>query len=483
MLVAFSLLLLGCSALAAPPAGERLAQGAAIRTAQAQRGEISGSLTFQGELRPRGQQTLTAQVAGRVDRVFVDLGSTVQEGQTLVELDRSDFELRVAQQQAAVATAEARLATLTARAQPEAAEQAEAMLRGARARLEALERAAQRDVSPDDLLSQVQAARQRVTQLETRIAQADAAVAAARVRLDQLLRDPNVAQNQAALAEARQALKQAEDAATAAHSVEATGELSQARQELANAQDRLLLARAAVSQADIDAARAAVQAAEIAAKQAGSQPSDAELRAAQAELQRAQAELEVARREAGAATVVAPISGVVSELFVLQGTLVAPGAPLLTIIPPNYEVVVSLPEGQVGQVAAGQPVRVGVDAYPDEEFTGAVRSIAPVVDPRTRTVAARIEVADPGFKLKAGMFAQVALSLAPKRGALLVPKEAVVAQGGENVVFQVIDGRARRQPVQAGVADGRNIEIVSGLAEGAEVVVSPAGQVDGIMVR
>jgi RND family efflux transporter MFP subunit len=168
---------------------------------------------------------------------------------------------------------------------------------------------------------------------------------------------------------------------------------------------------------------------------------------------------------------------------VAPGALVAPGTPLLTIVPPDFEVIVPLPEAQIGQVAAGQPVKLGVDAYPGQEFTGAVRAIAPAVDPRTRSVALRVEVSDPGFKLKAGMFAQLAVASPPKRGALLVPKEAVLGRVGESLVYQVLDGRARRQPIQTGAADGRNVEVLAGLQEGAEIVASAAGQSEGAVVR
>jgi Cu(I)/Ag(I) efflux system membrane fusion protein len=181
--------------------------------------------------------------------------------------------------------------------------------------------------------------------------------------------------------------------------------------------------------------------------------------------------------------VLAPFSGIVSELFVSPGAVVGPGSPIATLIPPSFEVVVPLPEAQIGQVAVGQPVKLGVDAYPSEEFTGAVKAIAPAVDPRSRSVSIRVEVADPGFKLKIGMFAQLAIASPTRRGALVVPREAVSMRGSEANVYQVIEGRARRQPIQVGASDGRNVEILAGLADGAEVVLTPSAQSDGSAVR
>ncbi|HEX9623805.1 MAG TPA: efflux RND transporter periplasmic adaptor subunit, partial [Streptosporangiaceae bacterium] len=312
---------------------------------------------------------------------------------------------------------------------------------------------------------------------------ADLAVNAARARADELQRGPSTPQNQAALNDARQEQRKAEDAAAQSRLASNSADLARARQELTSAQDTLILSRNSVSQADLDAARAAVQVADLQLKRASQPASDVDRQAAQAAVQRAQAELAVARLEARESTIVAPFSGLVAETFVGPGALVAPGSPLLTVVPPSFEVVVGLPEAQVGQVAAGQPVKLAVDAFPGQEFTGAVLTIAPAIDARTRTVAVRVEMADPGFKLKAGMFAQLAISSPPKQGALLVPREALVGRGGDSSVFQVIDGRARRQPIQTGAADGRNVEILAGLAEGAEVVVSATGQADGAAVR
>ena len=480
-------LLLACSSLAPPRApAERVVERDKedVRTARAQRGDISGVLNLTGEIRSQGQQTVTARVSGRLGRLLVDVGSPVQEGQPVAELDREAFELRVVQAEAALAAAEARLAGLLGGARPDDREHAEALLRAARARLQAREGAPQSD-APEQLLTNLDTARQRVAELEGSQlqvqAQADAAANSARARLDGLLRESNDRQNQAAIESARQTLRQAEEAA--ARSRRPSDDLSRARREVESLRDQLLLIRSSAGQAELEAARAEVQAAEVALRRASTPPSDLDLKAGQAQVQRTQAELEVARIEVREATASAPFSGMVSEVHAASGVLVAPGTPLLTIVPPNFEVVIPLPETQLGQVAVGQPVRLGVDAFPNQEFTGAVKAIAPVVDPRTRSVALRVEVVDPGFKLKSGMFAQLSVAAPTKRGALLAPREAVVSRGNEQNVYQVIDGRARRQPVQVGATDGRTVEILAGLPDGAELVLTPSAQADGAIVK
>ena len=301
------------------------------------------------------------------------------------------FDLRAVQSEADLAAAEARLASAMNGARTDDAAQAEAVLRGAKARLDALEKRANGD-SPGVLLQKLQAARQRVAQLEAasgaETSRADAVLAAARARVDQLQREPNTPQNQSALTDARQAAQQAEGVAAAARRSPNADELARARSDLLNTQDQLLIARTSIGQEDLESARAAVQAAEIGFKKAGAPPSEADQKVAQAEVQRAQAAREVARIQAREATIVAPFSGMVSDILAGSGTLVAPGSPVM-VVPPNFEVVVPYPELQIGQVAVGQPVKVGLDAFPTEEFTGAVKSVAPSVDPKNRTVAVR----------------------------------------------------------------------------------------------
>ena len=101
-------------------------------------------------------------------------------------------------------------------------------------------------------------------------------------------------------------------------------------------------------------------------------------------------------------------------------------------------------------------------------------------DPRRRTAVVQLDVPDPQGKLKPGMFAQLAIQLGQRSGALLVPKEAVLRMAPvdpsaplQNVIFTVASGRVHRQAVSTGVSDGKNVEIVQGLQEGIDLVLNP----------
>jgi RND family efflux transporter MFP subunit len=136
------------------------------------------------------------------------------------------------------------------------------------------------------------------------------------------------------------------------------------------------------------------------------------------------------------------------------------------------EIILQVEEARIGQVERNQPAQISVAAFPGQQFGGAVASVAPTADPRSRTFAVRVYPTDPNNPLRDGMFAQVALQTAA-RTAVLVPVNAVVNRSGRNLVFVVgADGRVQSREVQVGINNGSQIEITQGVAAGEEVAIS-----------
>ena len=173
-------------------------------------------------------------------------------------------------------------------------------------------------------------------------------------------------------------------------------------------------------------------------------------------------------------TVTAPITGVVSELSVREGMTVMSGAPLfrvsgLSTVWVNAEV----PEAMAAQVRPGMAAPVRTDAFPGEVFAGRVTALLPEVNAATRTLKARVEVANPQGRLVPGMFARVALGGAGGGEVLVVPSEAVIRTGKRDVVMLARgDGRYEPVDVALGREAGGLTEIRKGLAEGDAVVAS-----------
>jgi Cu(I)/Ag(I) efflux system membrane fusion protein len=173
-------------------------------------------------------------------------------------------------------------------------------------------------------------------------------------------------------------------------------------------------------------------------------------------------------------TLTSPISGVIAELGVREGATVMPGMTLFRIVDlSTVWVNAEIPETQAAWVTPGARVSARVQAYPDRVFEGRVGALLPEVNPATRTVRTRIEVANPRAVLKPGMFATVEFRQPAKRETVLVPSEAVIRTGRRDVVIAAVgEGRFRAVPVEVGAESGGQSEIRKGLEPGDRVVLS-----------
>jgi len=173
-------------------------------------------------------------------------------------------------------------------------------------------------------------------------------------------------------------------------------------------------------------------------------------------------------------TVVAPVGGVLSELAVREGMTVTVGAPMFKINGTGtIWINADLPESLAAQVRPGNAVAARVQAWPGTVFKGKVSALLPAVDASTRTLKARIELANPQGQLTPGMFATVNLAPAARHDLLLVPSEAVIQTGTRSVVMLAQgDGKFIAAEVQTGAEANGQTEIRKGLAAGQTVVVS-----------
>jgi Cu(I)/Ag(I) efflux system membrane fusion protein len=170
----------------------------------------------------------------------------------------------------------------------------------------------------------------------------------------------------------------------------------------------------------------------------------------------------------------APASGVVSKISVHPGAAVSAGMPLLEITDlSKVWVTAEVMESQADWIAAGRPVEISVDSLPGEVFEGTVDYLTPAVNAGTRTHPVRIVLANPGLKLKPGMFAKVTLYGGRGEEAVLVPSEAVITTGKRSLVL-IAQGDGRFQPVEVttGMQSGGQTAVLEGLSGGEQVVTS-----------
>lgn len=134
----------------------------------------------------------------------------------------------------------------------------------------------------------------------------------------------------------------------------------------------------------------------------------------------------------------------------------------------------SVPETLMPKLATGQSIEVTVDAYANEIFHGTITAVAPQIDVAGHSVAVRASLPNGELKLRPGFFVRVNVTLAEKADALLVPEEAIWPLGQDKTVYVVVDGKAQQRTVIIGERLPGQVEILSGLAVGEEIVT--AGQ-------
>lgn len=170
--------------------------------------------------------------------------------------------------------------------------------------------------------------------------------------------------------------------------------------------------------------------------------------------------------------VVAPASGIVTQIGARPGAQVTPGQSIVTIQGLGQVLVVAdVPEASLGNVHVGQTAEISFPAYAGEVRAGIVDYIYPSFNAQTRTARLRITLPNPGVRLKQGMFANVVLQ-GTGGAATVVPSEAVIDTGRRQVVVVKRNGTFIPQEVRAGRDFDEYTEIVAGLQPGEEVVAS-----------
>ncbi len=253
--------------------------------------------------------------------------------------------------------------------------------------------------------------------------------------------------------------------------------------QVGEAQAALTLARAELRIAETDFNRAeTLNAEEIIARkdflraQADRDKAAAGVRAAVDRLRLLGGTLDAPPTQASAFTVVAPFAGTVIEKKLTLGQLATPAEPLYVIADlSRVWVLAALPEAALAKVRVGASAKVTLAAYPGQVFSGRVGHIGAMLDKDSRTVAARIELANADGRLKPEMFASASIEAAgDKREALAVPDAAIVLLDGQPHVFVYEQGAYEARQVEPGERlQGRTV-LKSGIKAGDEVVTAGA---------
>ena len=224
------------------------------------------------------------------------------------------------------------------------------------------------------------------------------------------------------------------------------------------------------------------------------------LQVAKAQVGTARANLDSVRAQLDYTIIRSPVDGVVIERTVEVGEMVAPGGftsqqstgALVRIADPtSLEVEADINESYIARIELGQPASIRVDAVPDHEYTGNLRQIVPTADRQRAVVQVKVTIDDWDERLVPDMSCtvtflqegtdQAALEAAPK---ILIPVTAVLTEGGRSYAWVVRDGTLVRSPIDLGLEQDNDFEVLSGLSGGETVVQRPSAELaDGMRVR
>lgn len=171
-------------------------------------------------------------------------------------------------------------------------------------------------------------------------------------------------------------------------------------------------------------------------------------------------------------TIYSPASGIVSGRKVTQGQYVNTGDVLYTVTDlSTVWVKADVYESDLPQVRVGQAVEVTAESLPGAKLRGRVSFLEPMVNPQTRTMAARIQVANPGMRLRPGMLVQARFAVSSGENALAVPRSAVVDTGEHKLVYVARgNGVFETRAVQLGAVAGDYYPVLAGLRSGERIV-------------
>ncbi len=477
-----ALVVVGCSSL--PGAQEEA--GTPDETAIAREGTLEVAVEATGNLLPHTEVSLSSSSGGRVAAVLVEEGQFVEAGQALVRLETDELALQVAQAEATLAAAEAQLAQLLAPARPEEVTAQDANVRAMAAQVSAS--AASRDqlvagADGGEIASAEAELASAIAEQHGAFDRHENTMTCVTIEAGTRMRDGTILPEEMVICPALGAPE--EQARYALAAADASLALAQARlDDLMDGpdvnQERAAQADVAVSAAQRDASQAQLELLLAGATQEQIDTSQASVDEARVRLDEAQLALEKA-------TLTAPMAGIVTSLDLQPGQIVNANQAIVVLSDlAALDVEVSLDETDVARVAVGQEVRVTVDALPGVQIAGQVTRVASVAESQAGVVlypvtvrlspsgnlTAETESASGG--LMAGMTAEVEISVATQENAVIVPLRAVHSEGERAYVERLSGGRVEQVAVELGLVTDTEVGITVGLAEGDEVVVIPA---------
>lgn len=467
------------------------------------RGDITQEVTITGKTKPAKDVDLAFEKSGRVVAVGAEVGDHVTPGQMLVQQDASDLLAQLKEAEGALASQQAKLDEVRKGSRPEDIEIAQTSLAKANQDLanyynsvpdtlnDAFAKAEDAiRKQTDDMFSGTDKENNGQLAFSTTNSQAKIDSETKRIVVGQSLNawktdlsninsatnaadlDELLVDSSARLATMRDFINRLNEALLGQTSL-SSATVATYKSEITTARSSLNTALSAVSaiSQNIASQKITVRKSEneLALKKAGSTPEAIKSQAAL--VTQAQGNVDSIRAQIGKTTLRAPITGIVTKQDAKLGTLAPAGTIIVSVISDTHlEIEANVPEIDIGKIALGNPVRVTLDAFPGETFTGTVATIDPAETIIDGVVNYKIAIAftKEESRVKTGLTANLEIETIKKSGVLVIPQYAILENDNGSFVRKTKDGGKTYEEIaiKIGIRDVSGmVEVTSGVDE------------------
>lgn len=458
-------------------------------------GDVAQTVAVTGSLVALQDISLSAKQGGRLTELSVREGDTVSAGQVLARVDAVDLQSQVRADEAAVSSAQAKVAQSQAAYKQQVATTT-ATIASARAAYD--QQVATSSAQIRSMQSALTAARANLSTVqegarpEERL-QTEASLASAEANFKKAQADVNRygklhdagAVSDAEMDQYRNALAVAQANLNSARAALKLQQQGNRRQDVEQAQEKVRQAEESLRQAQAAKATDAVKKADLEtalAQKAQDSVKLADVQAAKAALLQAQNTLTIARQAVADTIVVSPISGRISVRSAEPGQIIKSDTVLLHVITlDSVYFEPSVPDTVMARIRVGQTVDVHIDTYPGRLFPGTITKIYPQSSATSRAVSIRVTLPNTQGMLRPNMFAQGQIVTEKREGVVLVPRAALLqtsdttgstADAGKSTVFTVEDNIAHAHSVTTGLTAEKGDWVeVKGIPAKSTVVV------------
>jgi multidrug efflux pump subunit AcrA (membrane-fusion protein) len=198
-----------------------------------------------------------------------------------------------------------------------------------------------------------------------------------------------------------------------------------------------------------------------------------QIKGAAAQVQTAKSHFDAQEAQVAYSRIVSPIAGVISDRPLNAGEMANPGSPLISVMDISHVIArINIPEADATSAKVGQKVVI-TQADNSEGIEGKVKVVSPAADANTTTIQVWVDVPNPGEQLKPGTSVHAVIVAEEFKAATVVPAAAILPgeEGGTAALTVGSDSTVRRKTIKVGVREGNQVQILSGLTPGEEVVV------------